>query len=65
MIRRILTLLVALGALVGVVAGARVVLVRTHPVVTAARPAHTFPRKYVGIVSYNVTNFDQRCACVS
>jgi mannan endo-1,4-beta-mannosidase len=61
-IRRMLTVLVALGALVGVVAGARVVLTGTHPVVTAP-PAHTFPHKYVGIVSYNVTKFDQRCGC--
>ena len=27
------------------------------------RPSGTFPRKYVGIVSYNVPKFDQTCGC--
>lgn len=62
MIKRILTVLLALGAIVGVVAGARVVLRHSRPLITAP-PQRTFPRHYTGIVSYNVAKFDKRCGC--
>ena len=63
MIKRILVVFLALVALAAVVAGARVVIShnRRHPVMV--QPQRTFPRKYIGVVSYNITKFDKQCGC--
>ena len=63
MIKRILVVLVALAALVGVVGGARAVLSHDRRPSIMLQPQRTFPSKYVGIVSYNITKFDKTCGC--
>jgi hypothetical protein len=51
-----------MAALVTVVVGARIVVERgDHP--PALPKPRTFPHKVVGIVSYNVPEFDQTCGC--
>ncbi len=63
MIKRILVVFLALAALAAVVVGVRAVLShnRRHPIIV--QPQRTFPRKYVGVVSYNIAKFDKACGC--
>jgi hypothetical protein len=62
-IKRVFTVLLALATLVGVVVGAKVVFGHGHPDPVTAPRQRTFPKHYVGIVSYNVKKFDGSCEC--
>jgi hypothetical protein len=58
---RILAVLLAIAALVGVTLGTRAGVALSPP--RPGPPVRTFPHHYVGIVSYNVPAFDQLCHC--
>jgi hypothetical protein len=60
-VKRIMAVVLSIVALAAVVVGVR--LSFGHHRVVTAPPPRTFPRKYVGIVSYNVPKFDQTCGC--
>jgi mannan endo-1,4-beta-mannosidase len=60
--KRILAVVLAMAALVAVVVGARVVVEHGSNPPAPPKP-RTFPSKIVGIVSYNVPQFDRTCGC--
>jgi len=58
---RILAVLLAIAAIIAVIVGVGKGIATSHA--PAAPPVRTFPHKYVGIITYNLPQFNRECGC--